>query len=1044
MKSTTDHSDVQVASIGRRLVTTAAVAIVYFGAAKFGLALAFANASASPVWPPTGIALAAVIVLGPHVWPGIWLGAFLVNMTNAGTVATSIGIAVGNTLEALLGGYLVNRFANGRRAFDRSHDVFKFAALAALVSTSVSATVGVTSLALAGFADWAAYGAIWFTWWLGDAVGALIVTPLLVLSSASPPLCWSRQRIFEATLLLLALILIGSFAFGDLFALKAQNYPLVFVCLPLLIWAAFRFGKHEAAAASIVLSAIALWSTLRGLGPFVRESSNESLLLLQGFMGVVSITALILAAVVSEQQETENALRQSEQKFSTIFEKSAFAASLSRLPDGVLVNVNEAFERAFGYTKQDAVGKTTLELGINPDVDGRARILAALQAQGSARDQEMVLHTKSGEARVFSVNVDLVDIADHKYILNTIQDITERHRAEEQSRYQAYLLENINDAVIAADGNYVLKSWNPAAEKMYGWKAEEVIGRRGVDLLQTEFPNVDPAEMRRQIAETGRYAGEAAQLRKDGVRISVEVASIVLKDQTGKPAGYVSVNRDISERKQAEEQFYLVVESAPNAIVLVNKAGAISMVNAQTEKFFGYDRAEMIGLNIDQLVPERYRANHAGFRAAFLSNPQTRSMGVGRDLYGLRKDGREFPVEIGLTPIHTMHGLVIMATIVDITERKQAEEKLRESEQRYRTLVERLPIMVYVNPANNISSTTYISPQIETFLGYNQREWLSDLQFWSKALHRDDRQRLLAEVERADRSGEPFDVEYRIMAKDGNVVWVHDQAILLRDPKGTPSFWQGIMIDLTERKQAEKEREAKLVLETKNAELDRFAYTVSHDLNSPLVTIKGFVGFLKKDITLGNIERAQGDLNHILNAVNKMQELLTGVLALSRAGLTIKEPEEIYYDDLIHNAIELLHGVLEANHVKVIIQPNLPIVLGDSLRLQQALQNLIENAIKYRSAQRPPIIEIGAQGTDQTGMAILFLRDNGMGVPLEYQDRIFDVFSQVNAKSEGSGVGLATVKRIIEAHGGRIWVESEMEHGATFYFTLPIKRDEVK
>ena len=1039
MKFTTDHSAVQVASVGKWFVTTAAMAIVYFGAAKFGLGLAFANASASPVWPSTGVALAAMIVLGPHVWPGIWLGAFLVNMTNAGTLVTSISIATGNALEALVGGYLIHRFANGRRVFDRSEDVFKFTALAALMSTSVSATVGVTSLALAGFVDWAAYGAIWFTWWLGDAVGALIVTPLLVLWSTSPPLRWTRQRVFEATLLLLALILIGSFAFGDLFALKAQNYPLVFVCLPLLLWAAFRFGKHEATAASIVLSAIALWSTLRGFGPFVRESPNESLLLLQGFMGVVTITALILAAVVSEQQETENALRQSEQKFSTIFEKSAFAASLSSLPDGVLVNINEAFERAFGYTKQEAVGKTTLDLGINPDVDGRARILLALQAQGSARDQEMVLHTKSGEARVFSVNVDLVNIADHQYILNTIQDITERNRAEEQLRYQAYLLENINDAVIATDGNYVLKSWNPAAEKMYGWKAEEVIGRRGVDLLQTEFPNVDPAEMRRQIAETGRYAGEAAQLRKDGVRIPVEIASIVLKDQTGKPAGYVSVNRDIRERKQAEEQFYLAVESAPNAIVLVNKVGAISMVNAQTEKFFGYDRTELIGLNIDRLVPERYRANHAGFRAIFLSNPQTRSMGVGRDLYALHKDGREFLVEIGLTPIHTMHGLVVMATIVDITERKQAEEKLRESEQRYRTLVEQLPIMVYVNPADNISSTTYISPQIETFLGYNQTEWLSVSQFWSKALHAEDCQRVLAEVERADRSGEPFDVEYRLMAKDGNIVWVHDQAIRLSDPKGTPRFWQGIMIDLTERKQAEKEREAKLVLETKNAELDRFAYTVSHDLKSPLVTIKGFVGFLKRDIAVGDGERAQRDLNYIENAINKMQELLTGVLALSRAGLTIKEPEEIYYDDLIHNAIELLHGVLEANHVKVIIQPNLPIVLGDSLRLQQSLQNLIENAIKYRSAQRPPILEIGAQEKDETGQTILFVRDNGMGIPLEYQDRIFDVFSKVNAKTEGSGVGLATVKRIIEAHGGRIWVESEIEHGTTFYFTLPVK-----
>ena len=157
------------------------LAAAYFVAGKLGLMLAFVHASATAVWPPAGITLAALLILGYRVWPGIFLGAFLVNITTAGSAATSLGIAAGNTLEGLAGAYLVGRYANGRHAFDRAQDILKFAGLAGLLSTTISATFGVTSLSLGGFSRWADYGSIWWTWWLGDVVGNLVVAPLLVL-----------------------------------------------------------------------------------------------------------------------------------------------------------------------------------------------------------------------------------------------------------------------------------------------------------------------------------------------------------------------------------------------------------------------------------------------------------------------------------------------------------------------------------------------------------------------------------------------------------------------------------------------------------------------------------------------------------------------------------------------------------------------------------------------------------------------------------------------------------------------------------------------
>ncbi len=291
--------------------TILVLAAFYFIAAKLGLTLAFVNPSATAVWPPSGIALAALLVLGRRAWPGIFLGAFLANITTAGSIATSAGIAAGNTLEGLTGSYLVERFANGRRAFDHPQDVFTFALLAGMLSTIVSATCGVASLSLGGFADWSNAGAIWLTWWLGDAAGDLVVAPVLLLWSAPPRIRWDRNKIVEAVSVSLLMLLAGLLVFGGLLPARVRNYPLNFIYLPILIWTAFQFAQRETAAVGLLLSTLAIWGTLHGFGPFVKETRNVSLLLLQAFLGVTSITSLAVASVAAERKEAEQALRQS-------------------------------------------------------------------------------------------------------------------------------------------------------------------------------------------------------------------------------------------------------------------------------------------------------------------------------------------------------------------------------------------------------------------------------------------------------------------------------------------------------------------------------------------------------------------------------------------------------------------------------------------------------------------------------------------------------------------------------------------------------------
>lgn len=293
--------------VARRLILLAALAAIYFVAGKLGLELAFLHASASPVSPAAGIALVGVMVLGPTAWPAILVAAFLVNLTTAGAVATSAAIAIGQTVEAVLGAYLLRRWVGGQNAFGRAHRVVKYTLVAAVVST-VSATVGVLSLELAGQTTWPAFAPIWLTWWLGDVTGLLIVAPAALLWIANPRVTWRAAQIGEAAGGTLALVVAGQIVFGELSPAAGLHLPLEFLCFPPLLWAAFRFGPRETATGVLLLSAMAIRGTLSGVGPFVRTTPNESLVLLQAFMGVLAVIGLSVAAAVSDHRHTEQRL----------------------------------------------------------------------------------------------------------------------------------------------------------------------------------------------------------------------------------------------------------------------------------------------------------------------------------------------------------------------------------------------------------------------------------------------------------------------------------------------------------------------------------------------------------------------------------------------------------------------------------------------------------------------------------------------------------------------------------------------------------------
>jgi signal transduction histidine kinase len=323
-----------------------ALAVAYFIVGKLGLRMAFVHPSATAVWPASGLALSALLALGVGAWPGVFLGAFAVNLTTAGSMVTTLGIATGNTLEAVVGAYLLQRFSNGRRPFDRGLDTLRFALLAGMVSTTISATFGVSSLVLSGFAVPSSFSRIWLTWWLGDMGGDLLVAPLLLLWIFGGRLRWNRSRALEALLLLGCMSLVASAVFGGAFPLGGSQYSLAFVCTPFLIWAAYRFDQRTAASAVATLAVIAVWGTLRNADQLARWERNESLLLLQVFLGVCGVTTLALAAEVANRRRVEQALRtRSAELRAAVSDLETFSHAIShdlRSPIGAVINYSAA------------------------------------------------------------------------------------------------------------------------------------------------------------------------------------------------------------------------------------------------------------------------------------------------------------------------------------------------------------------------------------------------------------------------------------------------------------------------------------------------------------------------------------------------------------------------------------------------------------------------------------------------------------------------------------------------------------------------------
>ncbi|HYP05701.1 MAG TPA: PAS domain S-box protein [Bryobacteraceae bacterium] len=643
----------------------------------------------------------------------------------------------------------------------------------------------------------------------------------------------------------------------------------------------------------------------------------------------------------------------------------------------------------------------------------------------------------------------------------------ERKRAAESEERFRLLVEGASlTAFFAVDTEGRVDSWNAGAERVTGYPSEMALGRK-IDFLYGEAAG-QLATARSALdaaVKTGSFTWEGLLTRRTGERFWAEVSTTALRSADGALRGFSQVTRDLTEAKrhemalsESEEAMRGLMESAAQGIVAVNREGTIVLVNAMSEHLFGYSRQDLLGSPIEMLLPARLAQTHVKQREAYFSAPRNRTMGMGLPLSAIRKDGTEFPVEISLSTVQTRQGQLAVSFITDITSRRAAERErenltreIVEERARLRAVLDQMPVGVILAESPGAAVVLH-NREAERLLKHQISGPSADNSFGGE----DENGRRLEASEypliRALVKGETVkQEEMRYRRGDNETTVLSVSASPIRDSQGQIVASVTTFTDISARKQAELERELLLAemrtlnrfLERSNEDLRQFAYAASHDLQEPLRMVTTYTQMLQR--RYGSILGADGDkfIEYAVTGALRIENLLKGLREYWQVSeLTDAEPEWTDCNAVLDRALQNVEAAIRESQAVVTRDP-LPRVVAEETPLLQLFQNLIGNALKYRHPDRPPMIHVRA--AQVMNEWVFSVADNGIGIDPKYARQVFGIFKRLNGyRYSGAGMGLAICQKIVERFGGRIWVESELEKGATFFFTVPADRRPLK
>jgi PAS domain S-box-containing protein len=606
--------------------------------------------------------------------------------------------------------------------------------------------------------------------------------------------------------------------------------------------------------------------------------------------------------------------------------------------------------------------------------------------------------------------------------------------ANSEERFRL-LLESIKDySIVMLGPEGLVTTWNKGAERITGYRSDEIIGRH----FSSFYPQADVAQGKPEhelavAAAEGRCEDEGWRVRKVGTKFWAEVVITPIYNDGGNLSGFSKVTRDVSGRRGAERKFKDLLEAAPDAMVVVNQDGEIVLLNLQAEKQFGYRRDELLGQKVKNIIPEGFAERLIADDLRSAEDALAQQIGTGIELTGQRRDGSEFPIEIMLSPLESTEGILVTAAIRDISVRKAAEKHLAQMESRYRGLLEAAPdAMVVVNHDGEI---VLLNLQAEKQFGYRRDELLGQKvkniipEGFAERLIADDLRS--AEDALAQQIGTGIELTGR--RKDGGEFPIEIMLSPLESAEGI--LVTAAIRDITERKRNERTlQEKNTELQVAVNELDAFSYSVSHDLRAPLRAIDGFSQILLKQYGPLLSGEPRKYLQRVRDNTVQMGHLVDDLLRFSRLGRQPLAKQLVPTGAIVEQVLRDARQQVAGRAIRVSVG-DLPPVWGDAALLKQVFMNLIDNAFKYTRLRDDAVVEIGSRriGDEQ----VFVIRDNGVGFDMHYADKLFDVFQRLHRAEDfaGTGVGLAIVQRIVQRHGGRIWAEAAVDHGATFYFT---------
>jgi PAS domain S-box-containing protein len=1016
-----------------------ALLVTYVLAGKLGLQFASVHASATPLWPPTGIALAMLILGGYRLWPVVFAGAFLVNITTAGSVATSLGIAGGNALEAILGAYLVRRFANGREAFKRPMMIFVFAAVAGFVATAVSASIGVTSLALGGYAAWPAWAEIWLTWWLGDAAGALVIAPFLIVWAVEPRLAAFRRRRVEMAGLGVVTAAMAVIVFGGTVHAGVRNAPIAFLCLPPLVWAAYRFGPRGASTGLLVLSAIATAATLSGAGPFAVGTPNGSLLLLQAFLLTMSVTILPLAALAEElarraASSAENARlyrwSEGQRRTADAFLETSRALTLS-------LDVRDVAGRIVGAVRELLGGTVAIVFRIDeatgayealavagdagPEFTGAFTIPAGVGTIGLAvreqravmtpdvtRDPRIMLTPEIGArlARAAHRSVLAVPLVadgrtigaflvgdtagrtyteDQRVVAEAFGHhaalaVANAHRFEQSRREQQELSDFFENAPVplqwvGADGT-ILRA-NRAELDLLGYASDEYVGHHVAE-FHADSRIIDDILRRLKAGETIR--GHPARLRaRDGSLRDVIIDSNVQWMQ-GRFVHTRSFTRDVTSLRRAEEEM---------ARLLAAERGAREEAEAARGRAEGAERQMATLGDIAQSITSSLDLDTVLQRIAQgaqeLCRSDTAAMFV--------RDGESG----AMMPRYRVGPAV------------QAYDGLR------------------IEPGQGIGGHVLSTGQPLRTAHYLADPRIPDT---FHAIARETGTVTLMVV--------PITIRARVEGllyisnRTPRAFTEHDEAVCMRLAEQAAAAMSNARLFAeaeTARAQAEAASHAK----------DEFLAVLSHELRTPLTAIVGWTRMLQTGTVAPSavanaievIDRNAASQVRLVEDLLDVSRIVSGTLSVDLAPVKLAA--------VLAATIDAVRPAADRKGVRLVsdVAPTVDCVMADAGRLQQAVWNLVVNAVKFTPASGTVTVSAAADA-DTVSIRVA---DTGCGIDTALLPHIFDRFRQGDSSTTrrhgGLGLGLTLVKHIVELHGGTVTAESGgPAKGAAFTLTL--------